>query len=151
MVTLLFAVLLQAPPQGPPAPELPFSLDRIREGLGQPRPLFEVPPPRPWNRPLFRVKIEEDRLRFEFTTDAWEDTGVVPPWVRPQRPTYHYEFLSLVTPEEVRGPTLHPCCNVTPLIEKVGQLISGGVRSVKKARARREVEKVMRDAGIKKD
>ena len=150
MVTVLFAVLILAAPQASPAPELPVSLDRIREGLARPRS-FELPPTRSWNRPLFRVKIEEERPRLEFTTKTWEETGIVPPWVRPHRPTYHYEFLSLVTPEEVRGPTLHPCCNVTPIIEKVGELITDGVRSVKKARAKREVEKVMRDAGIKKD
>lgn len=147
MVPLLFAVLLQAPQTPPPPVELPVSLDRVRQGLARPG-LFELPPPRPWARPLFRVTVDE---WLPFDTGAWESTSIVPPWVRPHRPTYQYEFLSMVTPEEVRGPTLHPCCNVTPLIEKVGQLVGSGVRAVKKARAKREVERVMREAGIKKD
>jgi len=144
MVPLLLAALLQAP-QTPV--ELPVSLDRVRQGLARPG-RFERPPPRPRARPLFRVNVEE---WLPFETDAWETTSIVPPWVRPHRPTYQYEFLSMVTPEEVRGPTLHPCCNVTPLLGKVGELVTNAVRSVKKARAKREVERVMREAGIKKD
>lgn len=150
MVPLLFGVLLLQPTQAPPAPELPVSLERVREGLARPGG-FELPPTRPWRRPIFRVTIDERRPHLDFTTDAWEETAIVPPWVRPHRPTYQYEFLSAVTPEEVRGPTLHPCCNVTPVIEKVGELIVSGVRTIKKARAKREVERVMRNAGIKKD
>ena len=150
MAPLWFGVLLLQAAQAAPAPELPVSLDRVRKGLARPG-LFEPAPPRPWSRPLFRMTIDEFRHHLDFTAETWEDTGIVPPWVRPQRPAYHDEFLSLVTPEEVRGATLHPCCNVTPAIEKVSQLIASGVRSVKKARARREVERVMRDAGIRKD
>jgi hypothetical protein len=145
MVPLLLAVLLQAP-QAPPV-DVPVSLERVREGLQRPG-RFDLPPepPRPWRRPLFRVTVEEHLL---FEMGAWEDTSIVPPWVRPQRPLYHYEFLSMVTPEEVRGPTLHPCCNAMPLVQKLGGLITGGMRAAQKARARREVERVMRDAGIK--
>jgi hypothetical protein len=144
MVALLFAALLQAP-QTPV--ELPVSLDRVRAGLARPG-RFERPLPRPRTRPLFRVEVEQ---WVPFETDPWESTSIVPPWVRPHRPAYQYEFLSMVTPEAVRGPTLHPCCNVTPLLGKVGELVTNAVRSVKKARAKRELERVMREAGIKKN
>lgn len=146
MVPLLL-VLLQAPQAAPPPVELPVSLERVRQGLARPG-RFDSPQPRPWRRPLFRSRVDE-RLLFE--APAWEDTSVVPPWVRPTAPTYHYEFLSMVTPEEVRGATLYPCCNVGPLIDRVGDMVTKGVRAIKHGRAKREVERVMRDAGIKKD
>jgi hypothetical protein len=149
MIPLLLGVLLQAS-QTVTGPDLPVSLDRVRAGLARPA-VFELSPPSPWRRPLFRMRIEEQRHDIDFDAPVWQERGIVPPWVRPHRPTYHYDFLSRVTPEEVRGPTLHPCCNVTPILEKVSDVLANGVRTIKKARARREVERVMRDAGIKKD
>ena len=147
VVLALVALLAQAPPPAAQQVELPVSLDRVREGLARPG-RFDVPPRRPWRRPLFRVTIV-NRM-FEFENDAWEDTSFTPPWVRPSTPTAHFEFLSAVTPEESRSPTVHPCCNAMPVLGVVADFVKGRVRAAKERGARREVERVMREAGIKK-
>lgn len=140
MLAIVFATLLQA--TQPVA--LPVSIDRIREGLERPPSRFEPPLPRPF-RGIFRVKIEA----FEaFTEKPWERDLPVPPWVRPLAPPAHFEFLQSVTPVEFRGATLHPCCNVSPVISAVSSFVGDQIRSIKQRRAKREVERAMRDAGL---
>lgn len=146
MILVLVALLAQSP-QPAQTVDIPVSIDRIREGLARPG-RFDFPPPRPWRRPLFRVTIEGRPLEFE--TEAWEDTSFTPPWVRPLAPAAHFEFLSAVTPEESRSPTVHPCCNVTPVLGAVAGLVKDAIRAAKERSARREVERVMREAGIKR-
>jgi hypothetical protein len=144
MLAIVFATLLQAPVQPADQIALPVSVDRIRKGLAQPRSRFEPPPPRAF-RGIFRVKIEA----FEaFTEKPWERDLPVPPWVRPLAPPAHFEFLQSVTPVEFRGATLHPCCNVSPVISAVSSFVGDQIRSVKQRRAQREVERAMRDAGL---
>jgi hypothetical protein len=146
MMTVLLTLLLQAPPPAGQTVELPVSLDRLREGLARPG-RFELPPPRPPRRPLFRIRIEQPML---LTGEAWEDRSVTPPWVRPSAPTVHFDFVSSVTPEEVRSSTIHPCCNVMPVVDAVSGLIGKGIRAAKERRAKGEVERAMRAAGIKR-
>jgi len=147
MVLVLVALLAQSPPPAAQQVDLPVSLDRVREGLARPG-RFDLPRPRPWRRPLFRVSTEG--RPFEFENEAWDDTTFTPPWVRPLAPTAHFEFLSAVTPEESRSPTVHPCCNVTPVVGVIAGLVKDGVRAAKERSARREVERAMREAGIKR-
>lgn len=123
-----------------------MSLERVREGLARPG-RFQLPPPRPWRRPLFRVRVEQ---WIPFENDPWDDTLPTPPWVRPPAPAVHFEFLSAVTPEESRSPTVHPCCNVTPALGAIGGFIKARIRAGKEQRAKREVENAMRAAGIRR-
>lgn len=145
-MTLLVTLLLQSPAQPAQTVDLPVSLDRVREGLARPG-RFELPPPRPLRRPLFRIRIDQPML---LTGEAWEDRSVTPPWVRPSTPPLHYDFLSSVTPQEVRSSTVHPCCDVMPVLEAVSGLIGKGVRAAQQRRAKREVERAMRAAGIRR-
>ena len=146
MVSILLTLLLQAPPPTAQTVDLPVSLDHVREGLARPG-RFQVPPPRPPRRPLFRVRIDQPML---LTGEAWEDRSVTPPWVRQSAPVAHFEFLSSVTPQEVRSSTVHPCCNVMPIVDTLGGLVGKGIRAVKDKRAKREVERAMRAAGIRR-
>ena len=146
MLGLALALLLQAPaqPSQPTPPiELPVSIDRIREGLAR-RPIFEPPPPRAW-RNVFRVHID---AWLPFDKSAWAEHTMTPPWMRPLAPPTHFQFLESVVPDEVRGATLHPCCNVSPVIGAVSGAIRNTIRSVKENRAKREVQEAMKAAGI---
>lgn len=124
-----------------------MSLERVREGLARPG-RFDAPPPRAWRRPLFRVSIDQ---WIPFENDPWDHTLPTPPWVRPLAPAGHFEFLSMVTPEGSRSATVYPCCNVTPLVGVVAHVVKRVVRAGKERSARREVERVMREAGIKRE
>ncbi len=143
---LLLALVLQTSGAPDQSTSLPVSIERVREGLERPG-RFRLPPPRPWRRPLFTVKVEQRALIFE---DLWKETSPTPPWVRPTMPVGHFDFLASVTPAEVRSATLHPCCPATPVIGAVSRLVGKGVRALKERRARREVEAAMKAAGIRK-
>jgi hypothetical protein len=82
--------------------------------------------------------------------DAWDETSLIPPWIRPSAPPMHFDFLTSVTPDEVRSSTLHPCCDVLPLVSAVGGIVSKRVQAAKQERAKREVERAMRAAGIRR-
>ena len=145
MMTLVLTLLMNAPAQPAQTVELPVSLERVREGLARPG-RFELPPPRPPRRPLFRVQINQP---VPLSGEAWEERSITPPWVRPSTPTVHYDFLSSVTPQGVRSSTVHPCCSVMPVIEAASGLIGKSVRAANQRRAKREVERAMRAAGIR--
>jgi hypothetical protein len=146
VLLVLFALMLQSPPPGDQQAKMPGSLERIREGLARPG-RFDLPPPRPWRRQLFKVEITGRVLVLE---DPWVDTSLTPPWVRPSMSSYQYEFLSAVNPGEVRASTLNPCCDVLPAVGAVRGFIGKRIRSVKERRAKREVEEAMRAAGIRR-
>ena len=141
MVAMLFAVLLQAPSPAPPV-QLPVSLERVREGLSR-TPRLEIPVHSPWAG-VFRVKIEG---WVPFEHKAWAEPSVEG-WVRSKAPQSHVDFLQTVTPEHFRASTMYPCCDVMPVLESVTNFISDGIRAVKQARAKREVERAMKAAGI---
>ena len=143
MVAMLLASLLQAPAPAPAPPvQLPVSLERVREGLTRP-PRFEIPAHSPWAL-IFRLKVEGWE-GFEHT--AWAEPSIKG-WIRPLAPQSHVDFLQKVTPEEFRASTMYPCCDVMPAIEAATNLVRDGIRAVKQARAKAEVEQAMRDAGI---
>ena len=77
--------------------------------------------------------------------EAWDMVPVAPSWIQPSTSPYHVDFLASVTPAEVRASTMHPCCDVLPVLG----VIKKGLRSAKDARAKREVERTIRAAGIK--
>ena len=141
MVAMLFAVLLQAPSPAPPV-QLPVSLERVREGLTR-TPPFEIPAHSPWAG-IFRLKIEG---WVPFEHKAWAEPSVEG-WVRSKAPQSHVDFLQSVTPEAFRASTMYPCCDVMPVLEAVTNLVGDGIRAVKQARAKREVEQAMKAAGI---
>ena len=145
MLAMVVAILLQSPAQAPPPVELPVSIERIRKRLARP-PIFDPPPPRAW-RAVFRMKVE---AWVAFENPAWTDDSPVPLFVRPSAPPLQFEFLQSVTPEEVRASTVHPCCDVMPVVTAVGSAIRSGMRSLKEKRARQEVEQAMRAAGIRR-
>ena len=146
VVPILLALLLQSPPPSLQAVDLPVSLDRIREGITRPG-RFEAPPARPFRRPLFRILIEQPVVLFG---EAWADTSIVPPWIRPPVAAVHFDFLATVTPEEVRPSTVHPCCDVLPLVGAISGIVNQRVGAAKQGRAKREVERAMRAAGIRR-
>jgi hypothetical protein len=94
---------------------------------------------------LFRIRIEQPRLLLG---NAWDETSLIPPGIRPSTPPMHFDFLSSVTPEEVRSSSLHPCCDVLPLVSAVSGMVGRRVQAAKQGRAKREVERAMRSAGI---
>jgi hypothetical protein len=145
MVPILLALLLQSPPPAVRAVDLPVSLDRIRDGITRPG-RFEVPPARPLRRPRFRILIEQPVI---LVGEAWDDASIVPPWIQPSAPPVQFDFLAAVTPEEVRSSTLHPCCDVLPLVGAISGIVSQRVQAGKQRRAKREVERAMRAAGIR--
>jgi hypothetical protein len=146
VVSVLLALLLQSPATGDQQAKVPVSLERIRQGLERPG-RFDLPPPRPLRRPLFKVEINQRMLVFE---EPWVDTSPTPPWVRPSTTTYQYDFLSAVTPEQGRSSTLHPCCDILPALGAVRDFVGKRIRSVKERRAKREVDEAMRAAGIRR-
>jgi hypothetical protein len=140
MVAMLFALLLQAPSQAPPV-QLPVSLERVREGLTR-KPALEIPAHSPWAG-IFRVRVEG----WRFEEKAWAEPSVEG-WIRSAAPQSHVDFLQTVTPEHFRASTMYPCCDVMPVVESVTNLVRGGVRAIRQARAKREVEQAMKAAGI---
>jgi hypothetical protein len=142
MAAILLALLLQAPATPAPTVNLPVSLERVRDGLERPN-RFAMPPPRRPKRPTFTLTIDE---QWSMPGEAWDDLSLAPLWVRPSMPPTHFELLSAVTPEEVRASTLHPCCDVLPIVGAISKRIT----SAKQARAKREVERTMRAAGIRR-
>lgn len=140
------ALLLQPAGAAAQSADLPVSLDRIRQGLEQ-RRLFDLPPPRPPGRPLFRTTVEVPEL---FEGEPWDLKSPIPLWARPSLPPVHLDFLASVTPPEVRASTLYPCCDVLPAVMAVTDVVGKGIKALKQRSARREVENAMRAAGIKR-
>jgi len=87
------------------AEPLPVSLDRIRRGLKA-----DAPPAAPLQRPLdtedgvprFSVRTESPRT-IRLSDYLANTTTAVPAYVRPPFDPYHYEFLEMTTPDDVKG------------------------------------------------
>ena len=143
LVLMLTAGAFQAatPTQTSPTQPDAATLERIRESLATP-PAVEVPsevrmlvPERP-KRPTFRLTVEEKTPR-----PPWEEEPVVPLYVRTQRPAYHHEYLSMVTPEAFRAGTLYPGMNVLPALEELFDSVSDELRERRQEQIRRKVRK----------
>lgn len=142
---IFLVLLLQSQAPSTQSIDLPVSLDRIRAGLAT-AGLFDPPPPRPWRLPIFRIRVEQ----WQLEGNPWDENSFAPVWVQPSTPPLQFQFLQSVTPDEVRSPSVHPCCDVMPAVTAARSLVTKGVRAVKQARARREVEQAMRAAGIRR-
>ena len=108
----------------PPAitqPELPVSVDRIQKELARPAPIETEE-----SMATFRLTIEARPMRFK---PLWDTTDpMLPSYVRPRMPLYHYEFLMAVTPEAFRGGALYPISiNVLPGVELLADRIRRGL------------------------
>lgn len=127
----------------PPAEDLPVSVERIERALAKPQPEKTVKVP-----PVFRLTIE-GRPKAPFRLAPWDPRNdtLVPGWVRPRMPIYHFEFLKMVTPEEFRAGTLFSA-NISALLEPVARRLADEVREAwqrrKEAQARQEVDDALR-------
>jgi hypothetical protein len=135
---LFLLMLLQAPAPPSEAPQTvpPMSLERAIRELERPTISFDQKPAEP---PTFRVEV-----RGLFPIEPWSD-GQTSPW-RMNIPRTHYEFLSMVTPEDFRAATLHPCClDLVPIFASLGDYLEASGRARREARAKRIVEQALRD------
>ena len=129
------------PAPGPPAmsqPELPVSVDRIQKELAKPAPIETEE-----SMAIFRLTIEARPMRFK---PLWDTTDpMLPSYVRPRMPLYHYEFLMAVTPEAFRGGVLYPISiDVLPGVELLADRIREAWQRRREARARKEVDEALR-------
>jgi hypothetical protein len=133
---ILLALLLQARPPEPLAVDAKATLEHIRRNLERDLSPLSSPPP---GVPIFRMNVVERHLDFQ---RPWEDDGLVPSYVHPRAPMYHYDFLHAVTPEAFRSATLHPVgVPLMPAIDAVQRKVGQKIRSYREARARRIVQK----------
>ncbi len=129
------------PAPGPPAmsqPELPVSVDRIQKELAKPPPIETEE-----SMATFRLTIEARPMRFK---PLWDTTDpMLPSYVRPRMPLYHYEFLMAITPEAFRGGVLYPISiDVLPGVELLADRIREAWQRRREARARKEVDEALR-------
>lgn len=125
----------------PPArtqPALPVSVDRIQKELAKPAPIETEE-----SMAIFRLTIEERPMRFK---PQWDPSDpMLPSYVRPRMPLYHYEFLMAVTPEAFRAGVLYPIAiDVLPLVEPLADRIREAWKKRREARARKEVDEALR-------
>jgi hypothetical protein len=133
---VLLAMLLQAAPPERQTLDLPVSVERIRRKLEREDPTLSAPPP---TVPVFRMRVTERRIPDD---RLWQEDRVAPSYVRSRQPLYHYELLSMTTPEAFRSATLYPCCvPVLPAVQAVQRAVRRAVRSYAQGRAKRAVEK----------
>jgi hypothetical protein len=122
-----------------PVAELPASLERIQRELDRPVPEKPLQIP-----PVFRLTIEGRRLWLPAPWDPANDT-LLPSYVRPQMPIYHYEFLMAVTPPEFRSGVLYQIAiPVFPGIEQMFDAIRQAMQRRREERARREVDEALK-------
>jgi hypothetical protein len=130
--------------QPAPADELPISVDRIQRALATPEPDKAVKIPT-----VFRVTVE-GRPRDLFVLAPWDPANdtLVPLWVRPKMPIYHFEFLQMVTPEAFRSGTLYGAnlfeVDLAPIARRLVDEIRDARQRRKEARARKEVDDALR-------
>ena len=75
------------------------TLERIRRMLAEP-PAIGAPSKSSREGPVFRLTVFG---RKPDNRPIWWDSSGVPPYVRPQFSSYHFEFLERVSTEEVVG------------------------------------------------
>jgi len=140
MLLLLALSLLAADPQAQrPDPPPPYSVERVKRGLERPPVTITA---RVASMPVFRVRVSGQR-RYDL---LWEEHAVRAPYVRQQQPIYHFEYLRMTTPEAFRASTLYPGgIPVMPAVRFIKARIQRGLRSNAEARARREVQAVLRE------
>jgi hypothetical protein len=141
MSAAVFLTLVLA--QGPPVAEAAETarLDRIRRALAE-APAITVLPATRTEGTVFRITVfgrKPDR-------PLWVDWSVVPAYVRPRFPSYHFEFLQQVTPEEFRAGTLYP--QGIP-IDRVAQFLVKQIKAANRrgqeAKAKEEVRQALEE------
>lgn len=135
VLTLMLAQSL--PPEALDAAKL----ERIRRELAQP-PAIDVAAPLSREGIVFRVTV------FGRKTErpVWADLSGVPPYVRPPFPSYHFQFLEQVTPEQFRAGTLYPMgIPLITVIELMTKEIKAANRKKQETRAREEVKKALEE------
>jgi hypothetical protein len=152
ILALLF--LMQSPeapaPQGQirPAPGTSdVSVDRIRRQLQKPRVFSDdrlavvSKDTSDGVRPLFRVAVTGYELRLP---PPWIPQGAAP-YIRPQQPLEHYEFLMAVTPLAFRSATLFPIgIPGAPLVSQSTSAVKSAIRHREIRQARAEVQEALR-------
>jgi hypothetical protein len=124
----------------PPHAELPGSIARIQRELAKPLPVQPVQS----SAAVFRVRVEARPIRMLPPWDPANDT-IVPAYIRPKIPLYHYEFLQAVTPEAFRAGVLFPLSiDVLPAIDKIADALRAAHRRRHAERAKREVDEALK-------
>ena len=116
-------------------------LERIRKALAKP-PAISIPLPATREGPVFRITVFGRKPQ----KPLWVDWSAVPTYIRPFAPTYHYEFLEKVTPEDFRAGTLHPSgIPVVTVVGFVARQIKAANRKRQESNARDEVRKALEE------
>jgi hypothetical protein len=116
-------------------------MERIRRQLAEP-PAIDVSSALGREGLVFRMTV------FGRKTErpVWADLSGVPPYVRPPFPSYHFEFLEQVTPEQFRAGTLYPMgIPVITAIQLLTKEIKAVNRQKQETRAREEVKKALEE------
>ena len=116
-------------------------MERIRRELAEP-PAIVVATPLPRKGVVFRTTV------FGRKPDQpiWADLSGVPAYVRPPFPSYHFEFLQQVTPEEFRSATLYPIgIPVDQVVDFLVKDIKAANRKKREANAREEVRRALEE------
>ncbi|SRR6266540_564882 len=140
MPAAVFLTLMLAQAQPAEAGEA-ARLERLRRALTE-APAITVPPPTHAEGGVFRVTV----LGRKPANPLWVDWSAVPSYVRPRFPSYHYEFLQQVTPEEFRAGTLYPQgIPVDQVVRFLVKQIKSANRKGQEANAKEEVRKALEE------
>jgi hypothetical protein len=117
-------------------------IERIRRALTE-ASAITAPPVTGADGTVFRMTVYGRKPE----QPLWEEWSAVPSYVRPQFPSYHYEFLQQVTPEAFRAGTLYPGA-VSPIplgrvIQILAKQIKAANRKRQEANAREEVRQAL--------
>jgi hypothetical protein len=133
----LLVALLQDPSAAPPAAPPPVtSLERIKRALQEPPAPFEG---RASVGPVFRVTV-----RGSLMPDAppWDAPLGHASYVQPPESGTHHEFLSTVTPDFFRSPTVYPVgVPVFSVVRWLAKGIKQEARKSAEAKARAQVQR----------
>ena len=134
---ILTALIAQS---GPPAADS-ADLERIRKALSEQPAITTASSAGADGRPVFKMAVESWQVG-----SLWADIFPVPSYIRSRYPSYHDEFLRLVTPEDFRAGTLYPAAiglPIGPLLELLGKQMAWPHRKTKEDRAREEVRQAL--------
>ena len=114
------------------------SLARVRAGIERQPAIAATLQPR--GTLSFRVTVEASKP----LPPPWVSPSVVPGYVKPKMPGYHYEFLRQVTPEQFRAGTLYPVGgSMLPFLQWFARGVRENARRDRERRAREEVRQAM--------
>jgi hypothetical protein len=135
--TLALALMLAQSPSTEAADAA--KMERIRRELAE-TPAIVVSSPLPREGLVFRMTVYARKPG----RPVWEDLSGVPPYIRPPFPSYHFEFMQQVTPEEFRSATLYPMgLPIGTLIELLAKHLKAADRKRRETRAEKEVRQAL--------